>query len=361
MERLTDLIYEAALNPAGWQKVFEALSSLTGSRGATLFSDGPGPVRWMVSPSLEAMFHQLVTTEVRNYSDRRGPRGVARQHAGFLGDQHLYTPEELARSRFHNEFLHAYGLGWCAGTLINPPSGDRLILTVERDRDKGPVPEEAIAMLDKLRPHLARAALLSVRLRLERANAAVASMEMLGLPAAMLSSTGQSLAMNGHLTELVPSLLQDRRDRLVINDPAADLTLAAALLAMRNEAESGPRSIPLPATEERPPMVAHLVPIQGEARDVFNSAMALLVLTPVRHGTVVAAEVIQGLFDLTPAEARVAHGIGAGRTAEELARSLGVSVETVRKHIAAVLAKTGLPRQAALVGLLAGSIPPGLR
>jgi DNA-binding CsgD family transcriptional regulator len=185
-------------------------------------------------------------------------------------------------------------------------------------------------------------------------------MEMLGLPAAMLSAAGQSLAMNALLAELVPSVLQDRRDRLVISDRLADLTLAAALLEMRGGTDSAARSIPLPATEERPPMVAHLVPIRGVAQDVFSNAMALLVLTPVRHGTVVAAEVIQGLFDLTPAEARVAHGIAAGRTAEELARSLGISVETVRKHIAAVLAKTGLPRQAALVGLLAGSIPPGL-
>lgn len=360
MERLTDLIYEAALNPAGWQAVFAALCSMTGSRGATLFSTGPGPVRWMVSPSLEEVFHKFLTTDAWNYNDR-APRGIAAQHAGFLGDQHLYTPEELASSRFHREFLHAHGLGWCAGTLISPPSGDRLILTVERNRDQGPVPEETIAKLDKLRPHLARAALLSVRLRLERVSAAVASMEMLGLPAAMLSGTGQSLAMNTLLAELVPSVLQDRRDRLVISDQTADLTLAAALLALRNEAEGAPRSIPLSATEERPPMVAHLVPIRGAARDVFSNATALLVLTPVRHGTVVAAEVIQGLFDLTPAEARVAHGIAAGGTAEELARSLGISVETVRKHIAAVLAKTGLPRQAALVGLLAGSVPPGLR
>jgi DNA-binding CsgD family transcriptional regulator len=359
MERLTDLIYEAALDPAGWQGVFEALSSLTGARGATLFSAGPGPVRWMVSPSLGEMFHEFVTTEAWNINDR-APRGIAKQHAGFLGDQHLYTPEELARSRFHNEFLHHHGLGWCAGTLISPPSGDRLILTVERERHLGPVPEEAIAKLDQLRPHLARAALLSARLRLERASAAVASMEMLGLPAAMLSAAGQSLAMNALLAELVPSVLQDRRDRLVISDRLADLTLAAALLEMRGGTDSAARSIPLPATEERPPMVAHLVPIRGVAQDVFSNAMALLVLTPVRHGTVVAAEVIQGLFDLTPAEARVAHGIAAGRTAEELARSLGISVETVRKHIAAVLAKTGLPRQAALVGLLAGSIPPGL-
>jgi DNA-binding CsgD family transcriptional regulator len=359
MERLTDLIYEAALNPAGWQAVFEALSDLTGARGATLFSLGPGPVRWMVSPSLEEMFQAFVSTDAWNYNDR-ARRGIESQHAGFLGDQHIYTPEELAQSRFHREFLHVHGLGWCAGTMINPPSGDKLILTVERGRDDGPVPEEAIAKLDTLRPHLARSALLSARLRLERAGAAVSALEMIGLPAAMLSPMGRSLAMNGLMAELMPSVMQDRQERLALSDGVADLMLAATLLAMRSEAEGAPRSIPLPATEERPPMVAHLVPVRGEARDVFSNAMAVLVVTPVRHGTVVSAEVIQGLFDLTPAEARVAHGIAAGRTAEELARALGISVETVRKHIAAVLAKTGLPRQAALVGLLAGSVPPGL-
>ncbi|MBO1073531.1 helix-turn-helix transcriptional regulator [Roseomonas marmotae] len=360
MERLTDLIYEAALDPAGWQSVFEALSGLTGARGATLFNAGPGPVRWMVSPGLEEMFHAFVTTKAWDMNDRAA-RGIARHHAGFLGDQHLYTPEELARSRFHREFLHQHGLGWCAGTVINPPSGDQLILTVERGRDDGPVPETAIAKLDILRPHLARAALLSARLRLERANAAVVALEMLGLPAAMISAAGRGLAINSFLAELVPAVLQDRQERLVLSNRIADLSLTAALMAMRTGDGSGPRSIPLPATQERPPMVAHLVPVRGAARDVFSQAMALLVLTPVRHGTVVAAEVIQGLFDLTPAEARVAHGIGTGRTAEELARSLGISVETIRKHIAAVLTKTGLPRQAALVGLLAGSIPPGQR
>ncbi|MFC7551123.1 helix-turn-helix transcriptional regulator [Pseudoroseomonas wenyumeiae] len=292
--------------------------------------------------------------------NNRITRWVAQNHAGFLGDQHLFTPEELATSLHHHEFLHRHGLGWCAAALIIPPAGDRLMVTIERDREAGPVPNEVIAKLDILRPHLARAALLSTRLRLERTTAAVSALELLGSPAAVLSASGRSLAMNTLMAELVPGVLQDRQERLVISDRLADLALASALLAMRSEAPGLPRSIPLPATEERPPMVAHLVPIRGKARDVFTSAMAMLVLTPVQHGTVVAAEVIQRLFDLTPAEARVAHGIAAGRTAEELARGLNISVETVRKHIAAVLTKTGLPRQAALVGLLAGSAPPGL-
>ncbi|MCG7363561.1 helix-turn-helix transcriptional regulator [Roseomonas sp. ACRSG] len=360
MERLTDLIYEAAMDPAGWQPVFEALSALASARGTVMYSIGHGPARFLHSPSLADVVQDSIETGAMAQNNRI-TRRVALDHPGFLGDQHLFTPEELAASQHHREFLHRHGLGWCAATLINPPSGDRLMVTIERNREAGPVPDEVIAKLDTLRPHLARAALLSARLRLERIDAAASALEMIGLPAAVLSVSGRGLAMNTLLAELIPSVLQDRQERLAISDRLADLTLAAALLAMRNEAESAPRSIPLPATEERPPMVAHLVPIRGAARDVFSTAMALLVLTPVRHGTVVAAEVIQGLFDLTPAEARMAHGIAAGRTAEELARSQGISVETVRKHIAAVLAKTGLPRQAALVGLLAGSVPPGLR
>jgi DNA-binding CsgD family transcriptional regulator len=359
MERLTDLIYEAALNPAGWQEVFKGLSALTGARGATLFSLGPGPVRWMTSPELEDMFQAFIGTDAWNYNDRAS-RGIARNHAGFLGDQHMYTPEELAVSRFHNEFLRPWGLAWCAGTMVNPPSGDQLILTVERDTAAGPVPEDAIAALDALRPHLARSALLSARLRLERASAAVAALEMMGLPAVLLSSTGRGLVMNTLLAGLVPGVMQDRADRLRLTDREADLLLATALAALRAGANGATRSIPVPAMDGHLPMVAHLVPVRGEALDVFSNAMAILVLTQIQHGKVVSAEVIQGLFDLTPAESRVAHGIAAGRTAEELARGLGVSLDTVRKQIAAVLTKTGLPRQAALVGLLAGSAPPGL-
>jgi len=44
-------------------------------------------------------------------------------------------------------------------------------------------------------------------------------------------------------------------------------------------------------------------------RDIFTQATALLVVTPVDRAAVPTAEVLQGLFDLTPAEARGAGGI----------------------------------------------------
>jgi DNA-binding CsgD family transcriptional regulator len=64
------------------------------------------------------------------------------------------------------------------------------------------------------------------------------------------------------------------------------------------------------------------------------------------------------LFDLTPAEARVAQGIGRAFTVDDLAKSLGVTTETVRRQLKAVLGKTGARRQSELVSLLAGKSYP---
>ncbi len=105
-------------------------------------------------------------------------------------------------------------------------------------------------------------------------------------------------------------------------------------------------------------MILHLLPIHGAAHDVFSRATSLLVVTPVDRGAVPTAKVLQGLFDLTPAEARVARGISEAQTVEGLALSAGVSVETVRSQLKAVLSKTGLSRQQELINLLAGTMLP---
>jgi DNA-binding NarL/FixJ family response regulator len=65
------------------------------------------------------------------------------------------------------------------------------------------------------------------------------------------------------------------------------------------------------------------------------------------------------LFDLTPAEARVARGLAAGQTVKGMAADSSTSANTVRTHVNAVLTKTGYSRQADVVALLNGLRPPG--
>lgn len=61
------------------------------------------------------------------------------------------------------------------------------------------------------------------------------------------------------------------------------------------------------------------------------------------------------IYDLTPAEARLAVAVGRGRELSRLSTDWNVSNETLRSQLKAVFAKTGVNRQVELVRLLAGA------
>jgi len=80
-------------------------------------------------------------------------------------------------------------------------------------------------------------------------------------------------------------------------------------------------------------------------------------MTPVGSQQAPAIELVQSLYDLTPAEARVARGLAGGKTLEEIATEQSVSRNTVRTHLRGVMEKTGCNRQAEVVALLGGLAP----
>ena len=70
------------------------------------------------------------------------------------------------------------------------------------------------------------------------------------------------------------------------------------------------------------------------------------------------SKLLQALFDLTPAESRIAQGIGNGETFEAIAARLGISTATARSQLKGVMAKTGTGRQTELALLLSGGYWP---
>jgi DNA-binding CsgD family transcriptional regulator len=105
-------------------------------------------------------------------------------------------------------------------------------------------------------------------------------------------------------------------------------------------------------------MVAHVIPVRLSARDIFLRCAAILTLTPVAPPMAPPIELIQCLFDLTPAEARVARSLASGETVEEIASARRLSVSTVRSHVRGVLEKTGCNRQAEIIAILTGIVAP---
>ena len=118
--------------------------------------------------------------------------------------------------------------------------------------------------------------------------------------------------------------------------------------------QGGVRSFPVRHAESGATMIAHVIPIRLSARDIFMRCAAALVLTPVTAPKAPPVELVQSLFDLTPAEAQVARGLAAGETVDSLAGARGVSENTIRMQVRGVLEKTGCNRQADVVALLTG-------
>jgi len=194
-----------------------------------------------------------------------------------------------------------------------------------------------------------------------RPRAAAEALGLIGLPAAVLGPRGEPLATNRLFEKLVPAVAACRGERLAFADAAADALFVEALArSLPPSAPDAVRLIPIRARGERPPMIAHVISLRGAASDLLTGASGILVLTPLKPRAAPNAEVLQRLFDLTPAEARVARGIGEGRTVDAIAEAFGLSRETIRSQLKVVLGKVGLARQADLVAMLAGvHVPEG--
>jgi DNA-binding CsgD family transcriptional regulator len=178
------------------------------------------------------------------------------------------------------------------------------------------------------------------------------------IPALVLSETGKVLSVNS-LIEVMSGYIDWRaHDRVSLRDRSADYLLREAIAAAGSEGGFGVRSFPVRDTRANAMMVAHVVPIRLSARDIFIRCAAILTLTPVAAPAAPPIELIQCLFDLTPAEARVARDLGTGKTVDDIASERHLSVNTVRTHVRGVLEKTGCNRQAEIIAILTGIIAP---
>ena len=270
----------------------------------------------------------------------------------FLTDLDILTPDELDLEPIYRDYWRPQGVGWAVGTAIPIPTGENVVLIMTRRTERGPVERAVVQKLDELRPHLARSALLSARLQLERARIASETLAVIGLPALVLNEQGKVLAAN-HLIEALTGYVQWRaHDRVSLKDRAADQLLRGAIASIDVAVGAGVRSFPVRDAGANVMMVAHLVPIRLSARDIFVRCAATLVLTPVTLPQAPPAELVQSLFDLTPAEARVARGLASGKTVDDIATDGGISPNTIRTHVRGVLEKTGCNRQADIVALL---------
>lgn len=347
-----DRVYEAALLPEFWPNALASVQRVAGLDGGALFVSSGNDTKWIATPPFSETVADFVNGGLFP-GNARNSRALAMKHAGFITDQQILTPEELDSEPMFTEFLRPRGWGWASGTIILMPTEEVLTFHFENHYHRGPVGQQAVDMLDSIRPHLARAALMSCRLQLEKLQASLAGIEALGHPAAVIGHGGRVLACNAGFDKLSSALVAMAHGGVALRNAKANELLQQSLQQVAR-GHGAHRSIAVPGNEEQPPFVIHVVPIRRNANDLFFGAETFLVVTPVKRPKAPPFEILNALFDLTPAEARVTRLLTSGESAAKIATICNVSVETVRSQLRSVLQKSGMHRQAELVGFLAG-------
>jgi DNA-binding CsgD family transcriptional regulator len=352
-ETLVDQIYEAAADPDLWSQALHSLGGAVDAAGGALFIRRNDAWRgWCCSVELKPRFEAFVTSEAIAQT-KATARLVGAKRAGFIAEQEVFTSEEYLADPMMTEWGTPAGLHHAAATAIHVPTGDLVVVQVNRRKGQPRFGRDDIARLDAIRPHLARAGLLAARWRLQRLRAAAEALAMIGLPAAILDARGKVLAANALIEAMMSHLMWLPKDRIALIDPGANALLERAVADISSPDVTSVRSFPAMGATMSDPVVVHLVPTTGRASDLFGGGFGLLVITAVVAPDAPDAALLRGLFDLTPAEARVASGIAEGLSVNQIASRNKVASETVRAQIKAVFAKTGVNRQSQVAALLA--------
>jgi DNA-binding CsgD family transcriptional regulator len=351
-DELVDRIYECGFVPELWPQVLRDTSKISNSAGASLFVTNPDVIAWAASKNTQQIAERFAA-DGWYWRGQLTSRVHKSRHQGFLRDVDLCSEAELAKEPTYCGDWLKVDMRWGAATAFALPTGETASIILSRTRER-PAEAATIQRLDQLRPHLARAAVMAARLHLERAQAASQTLAALGLAALVLDDSGKVLAANALIEGLANFVHWRSADRVMLKDGSADDMLGQALARIAANDNGGVRSFPVRDEVTSALMVGHVLPIRFSARDIFARSAAVFVLMPVAAPSAPPVELVMSLFDLTPAEARVARGLAAGKTVDDLAGDGGVSPNTVRVQVRGVLEKTGCERQTDVVALLGG-------
>ncbi len=369
-DRAVNLIFDTLDNRAAWRSVLECLHEAVGGRaihmlafdathGALSYSDGA------------AMAPQIDLEYIQKYQFVDPRVGLMRTQ---WADEWLHCHEHfdeafVASDPFYQEFLLPHGARYLTACKLVENSEATVLLACLRRPGEGPMPPDALAFLDRLRPHLQRATRMGLAQFVYSAQALVghALVDKLRQPVMLLTTGGEVVLANEAARCLLgtTSLVQVLEKRLVL--PQA---YRRAFLDQCAELEHGARTAAgAGADTDKAFRSLHMTSEPGAAQDVLYGFFTLLVpertlgsfgLRPLvmlffYHPTSaqeIDSDLLTAAFGLSHAECRVASLLADGMPLKSIAETLGVQYDTVRKQLMSIYQKTATNRQPELVRLL---------
>ena len=271
---------------------------------------------------------------------------------GAVTDQQILTAEEMERSPYYQELLKPEGCCWFCGVHFEV-AGSAWFLTVQRTIQQGPFTPSEVMGLKTLRRPLRAAASLSHSMSFSQVSGMADAFEHLGKPALVLDERGLLVRCNSGAERILDALADHLHREIRFYDRANQRSFETTLAEAGAEAQWSGRTRPTSVLRDAAGRIWALeaTALGDWGRYSFTQARYLVLFDEVRAEPLGTTS-WRAHYGLTPAEIRVAESLAAGLSVRAIAERHGVTYETARTQLKAVLSKTGTSRQSELVSLL---------
>jgi DNA-binding CsgD family transcriptional regulator len=363
--RLVELIYAAVRDMSQWRVFMTSLveaTHATGSSMAVRFGDD-----WTFDFSRVGgnwTEQDITEWETRFAAEDPWNALAIHTHEGDVKADYEYCPRELAEASvaFRDFYAPRNAIHGMGGVFLGSPVGFAAVI-LTRGVEGGPFGETEKAVVRALLPHLKQAALLHHEIGSLRSQLGTFTghLNRYPHPFGLAGRDLRILYLNARAREL--GAAQDGISTAGGRLAAADLEVQrkleqlAAEFGKRGAREIARLSIPRPSG--KPPYSMLLMPAADSGGVQFGAGFPAIGFVVVDRESALLPDpaILQNLYALTPAEARVTQKLLTGRSIEEIAKDAGISVETGRTHLKRILSKTGTTRQGELIAHILLSRP----
>jgi len=361
-------IYEAAENPVAWADVLRLVGNAFRStvNGFVLNNKNSpgGEVSASDSPDVRL---------VEEYNSYYCSKNVLLQRMSammmpgrLLNSSDVMHDSDLLATEYHEDFLKRWDIFYFLGGVITSDATSNAVLSLARSRKSGAFTSSELDMLTHLIPHFQRAARLSGAFaRLRQARDEV--LDRLPMGIIVLDEECKVEFLNRAAEAIL-----EKKDGLRWSSEgvsAADPTQASRLAAMIKGAKltasgkgiAGGGNLSITRSSVGRPLSVLVAPMMpSTASPLSRSPRVAVFITDPEATQVTNVERLMALFNLTPAESRMAGELLQGKSIDEASIALGITRQTARVHLKRIFGKTYTRRQSDLMRLLLTS-PASLR
>lgn len=358
---LVDLSYESTIKGKSWVRFLDRVGELFDApmRHIQFVDSNTRRVKYALSKNLDEdacrLWADAILPAQGEWSASSPP---LRREAD--GDDLLISLECQKDARRSYDCLADHDIRYCLGTKVQVETFCFGMIGLMRRPDQPPFDAADLARMTILVPHINRAMTLFAQAKIANRHrrAAFAALDHVAPALAVLEGSGHVVYHNEKMR-----MLAREGDVTILNGRvhAASPPIRARILAAVRDCHQAvltgrphlSRAISVPRSSERSPLAVVVGSTRGEetGEDSTGPLVVLVATDPdVRHE--IQRSALSELYGMTGAEADVAGMLAEGLASDEIARELGISMNTVRTHMKRAFEKTRVGRQADLVRVL---------